>query len=182
MSPDGALTYTVRIVCPGGPLVGSTVNVLFNVVGDSLVCWCNTAPYTPGVPHSFFAITNGAGFATFNFRGGGCVEHGLPAIPGNNNFAAEVFADFVKLQECGVVSPDAVDNSGRVATDTPVWNPGANCAVGLADGVRHTPALSTATYAWCTDINSDHSVTLADAVILTPFLAAATSCPGGAGF
>lgn len=181
MSPNGALVYQVRVVGTGGPINASRVNVLFNTVGDSLVCWCNTNPYVPGSPHSFFANTNASGFATFNLRGGGCVEYNLAAIPGNFNFAGEVFADFVKLQEFGTVSPDAVDNSGRVSTDTPVWDPGASCAVGLADAVKHTTPLSTAVYSWCTDINCDNAVSLADATILTPFLAQATNCAGGAG-
>lgn len=181
MSPNGALVYQVRIVGTGGPINAARVNVLFNTVGDSLVCWCSTNPYVPGSPHSFFANTNASGFATFNLRGGGCVEYNLAAIPGDKNYAGEVFADFVKMQEIGTVSPDAVDNAGRVATDTPVWNPGASCAVGLSDAVKHTTPLATSAYSWCTDINCDKLVSLSDATILTPFLAQATSCAGGAG-
>lgn len=181
ISPNGALVYQVRVVGTGGPINAARVNVLFNTVGDSLVCWCATNPYVPGSPHSFFANTNASGNATFNLRGGGCVEYNLAAIPGDRNYAAEVFADFVKLAETGAVSPDAVDNSGRVSTDSPVWNPGASCATGLSDAVRHTTPLSSATYAWCTDINCDRAVTLADATILTPFLSQATTCAGGAG-
>lgn len=183
IAPNGGLVYTVRIVGTGGPINASRVNVLFNAVGDSLVCWCTAqGGYVAGTPHSFFANTNASGVATFNLFGGGCIENQLAAIPGNNNFAAEVFADFVKMQEVGTVSPDAVDNSGRVSTDTPVWNPGATCATGLSDAVKHTTPLATATYSWCTDINCDKAVTLGDATTLTPFLAGAVSCAGGAGF
>ena len=182
ISPDGSLTYTVRIIECNGPVNASRVNVLFNTVGDSLVCWCNTSPWVPGVPHSFFATTNASGIATFNIVGGGCVENQLAAIPGNLNFAAEVFADFVKMQECGVVSPDVVDNAGRLSTDVPVWNPAGSCATGLSDAVFHTVALATSTYRWCTDINGNVAVTLSDGVILTPYLAAAITCSGNAGY
>lgn len=182
MSPNGTLIYQVRIVCSAGPVQNSRVNVLFNTVGDSLVCWCAGNPWVPGTPHSFFANTNASGYATFNLAGGGCVEYNLAAIPGDRNYAAEVFADFVKLQECGVVSPDAVDNLGRLSTDTPVWNPGSSCQTGLSDAVRHTTPLSTSSYSWCTDINGDRLVTLGDGVILTSYLANSVSCPGGAGF
>ena len=92
-----------------------------------------------------------------------------------------VFADLCKMQECGVVSPDAVDNAGRKSTDTPVWNPAGFCATGLADAVAHTTPLANATYSWCTDINADHAVTLSDATMLTPYLANAVSCAGNAG-
>jgi hypothetical protein len=182
ISPDGSLTYTVRIIQCNGPVNASRVNVLFNTVGDSLVCWCNSSPWVPGAPHSFFATTNASGIATFNIVGGGCVENQLAAIPGNLNYAAEVFADFVKLAECGVVSPDAVDSAGRLSTDVPVWNPAGSCATGLSDAVFQTVALATSTYRWCTDINGDVAVTLSDGVILTPYLAAATTCAGNAGY
>lgn len=182
IAPNGGLTYQVRIVGTGGPINASRVNLLFNSVGDSLVCWCTAfGGYVAGSPHSYFANTNGSGIATFNLHAGGCVENQLAAIPGNNNFAAEVFADLVKMQEVGTVSPDAVDNAGRVSTDTPAWNPAGNCATGLSDAVRHTTPLATATYQWCTDINCDHAVTLGDATTLTPFLANAISCAGNAG-
>lgn len=182
ISPDGSLTYTVRIIGCHGPVPASRVNVLFSTVGDSLICWCNSSPWVPGSPHSFFAVTNGSGIATFNFFAGGCVENQLAAIPGDRNFAAEVFADFVKYAECGVVSPDVVDNAGRLSTDSPVWNPAGSCATGLSDAVFHTVALATSTYRWCTDINGDVAVTLSDGVILTPYLAAAITCSGNAGY
>lgn len=181
VTPNGSLAYSVRIVGTGGPVSGVNVEVRFNTVGDSLTCWCDGSPYVPGVPHAFAATTNAGGVATFHLAAGGCIENQLAAIPGDKNFAAEVYANSCKLAECGIVSPDAVDNSGRVSTDSPVWNPAGVCAVGLADAVRHTSPLATATYSWCTDINVDHAVTLGDATTLTPYLAAATSCAGNAG-
>lgn len=182
MAPDGSLAYTVRIVCIDGPRQNSHVNLLFTDVGDSLVCWCNTSPWVPGTPHSFFADTDVNGYATFHLFAGGCVERYLAAIPGDRNFAAEVFADFVKMNECGVVSPDAVDHAGRLSTSTPAWDPAGGCATGLSDAVLHTTALAASSYSWCTDINGDRVVSLSDGVILTPYLAAATTCSGNAGY
>lgn len=181
ISPNGNIQYQLTVRGTGGAINASRVNMLFNIVGDSLVCWCNTSPWVAGQPHSFFTNTNASGIATFNLRGGGCIEYGLTAIPGPRDFAGEIFADFVKLQEFGMVSPDAADVAGKLSTDTGGWNPGASCATGLSDAVKHTTPLSNATYAWCTDINCDKAVSLADGLILTPYLAQALSCAGGAG-
>ena len=152
----------------------------FITVADTLICWCSPRP-TPRPP-SFFSNTNASGIATFNIAAGGCIESGLAAIPGSNDIAGEIFADAVKMREFGTVSPDAVDSAGRLTTSTPsLWDPAGNCSVGLADAVQHTTPLATAVYEWCTDINCDHSCGVADAVILTPFLAGAATCVGDAG-
>lgn len=181
ISPDGSLAYSVRIVSTGGPVVNSSIRIVFSTVGDSLICWCNGSPWVPGSPHVFTASTNASGVATFHIAAGGCVENQLASIPGDKNYAAEVFADLCKMQECGVVSPDAVDNAGRKSTDSPTWNPAGSCATGLADAVAHTTPLANAVYSWCTDINADRAVTLGDATTLTPYLANAVSCAGNAG-
>jgi hypothetical protein len=184
VSPSGALAYRVTIVGSGGPINASRVEIRFNIPGDTLLCWCSVTPDPGPVPatHSFFANTTIAGVATFNIRAGGCIQYGLAAIPGASDIAGEIFADGVKMQEFGTVSPDAVDNSGRLPTTTAsLWDPAGTCATGLADAVQHTTPLSTATYDWCTDINCDNACGVADAVILTPFLAGAASCAGNAG-
>ena len=185
ISPTGALAYNVTIVGSGGPINASRVEVRFNIPGDTLVCWCNPFNPDPGpVPatHSFFANTNASGVATFNIHAGGCIEYGLAAIPGASDIAGEIFADGVKMQEFGTVSPDAVDGSGRLPTTTSsLWDPAGSCTVGLSDAVQHTTPLATAVYEWCTDINCDNACGVADAVILTPFLASAASCVGNAG-
>lgn len=184
VSPTGALAYTVTIVNNNGPINGSRIEIRFNSPGDTLLCWCASTP-DPGLPpitHSFFANTNFQGVATFNIRAGGCIQKGLAAIPGNYDFAGEIFADNVKLAEFGTVSPDAVDAAGLLPTSSPaLWNPAGMCATGLADAVQHTSSLATSIYEWCTDINCDNAVGVADAVLLTPFLAGAASCPGDAG-
>jgi hypothetical protein len=184
LSPNGALVYSVTIIGTQGPINAATVEIRFNVPGDTLTCWCSVVPDPGGVPttHSFFANTNAGGVATFNLRGGGCIERGLTAIPGSNEFAGEVFAQGVKMAEFGTVSPDAVDGAGRLPTQTPgLWDPAGTCATALADAVQHTTPLATSTYEWCTDINCDDVVGLTDATILTPFLAGSAACAGNAG-
>lgn len=176
LAPNGGLTYRVTIVGTAGPITSSLVEVRFITVADTLICWCTPRP-TPRPP-SFYATTNASGVATFNIKGGGCIQLGLAAIPGAVDIAGEVYADAVKLQEFGVVSPDAVDPAGEMATSSPAWIPGGTCAVGLADAVQHTGPLASAAYEWCTDITCDGACGAADAVILTPYMAAGTSCPG----
>ncbi len=180
ISPTGTLAYKVTIVGTGGPINASSVEVRFTSVADTLICWCSPRP-TPRPP-SFFASTNASGVATFNIHGGGCIAYNLAAIPGPKKYAAEVFADNVKMQECGTVSPDAVDASGRtpISAANGVWDPAGVCATGLADAVQHTTPLATSTYEWCTDITCDKLCGLPDAVVLTTYLAGAASCAGDA--
>lgn len=184
ISPNGNLAYRVTIVGIAGPINASRVEIRFNIPGDTLVCWCSVVPDPGPVPttHSFFANTNASGVATFNIRGGGCIQLGLAAIPGANDIAGEIFADNVKMQEFGTVSPDAVDGAGRLpTTTTSLWDPAGTCGTGLADAVQHTTPLATSVYDWCTDVNCDNACGVADAVILTPFLSSAASCAGNAG-
>jgi hypothetical protein len=181
ISPTGALAYTVTIVGSGGPIASSAVSLRFTTTGDTLICWCNIVPGPR--PRVISAVSNGVGVAVFNVTAGGCFQYGLAGIPSVLKFAGEVYADNVKLQEFGTVSPDAVDTAGRLPTNigTALWDPAGSCATGLADGVQHTTPLSTAVYEWCTDVNCDRACGLADATILTPFLAGAASCAGNAG-
>lgn len=182
ISPNGGLAYTVTIIGSGGPIPSAAVSLRFTTAGDTLICWCATVPGPRPRVIPFPSATNGVGVASISITAGGCIEYGLAAIPGVLDFAGEVYADNVKMQEFGVVSPDAVDSAGRLPTSTTsLWDPAGNCATGLADGVQHTEPLSTATYEWCTDVNCDDAVGLADASILTPFLAGAATCVGNAG-
>lgn len=133
--PDGSLPCEMIIrdySCT--PIVDADVTIRFSPATDSLICWCSTAPS----PHIFHARTDAQGRARFNIAAGGCLANDDPRIPGANRIVAEVFSNDIKLVECGLVSPDAVDNSGHGALDPGGWSPGANCTVGLADGVFHT--------------------------------------------
>ncbi len=180
ISPDGSLAYTVTIAACNGPIAAAAVQLRFTTVGDTLICWCATVPGPR--PRVFSATTNANGVATFNIAAGGCIQYNLAAIPGPLKFAAEVFADGIKYQECGTVSPDAVDAAGRLPTNTQsLWDPAGVCATGLSDAVKHTTPLATATYNWCTDLNCDLVVGLSDATLLTPYLASSSSCIGDAG-
>jgi hypothetical protein len=180
ISADGSLTYQVSIICQNGPVVGSLVEVRFNSVGDTLTCWCFDDPGPR--PHFYQAATNSLGVAEFRIRGGGCVELEDPAIPGVRKHVAEVYADGVKMQELGLVSPDIVDANGRRAVDAPNgWDPAGTCGSGLADAVAFTPSIASSEYDWCADMNCDDAVTISDAVTLTPYLSGSIACPGDAG-
>lgn len=170
--------YSVTIVGSGGPLNGSLVQIRFNAVGDTLTCWCssNAGPR----PYVFSGNTNGSGIATFQIRAGGCIEKGLAAIPGNSDFAGEIYADGIRMQEFGTVSPDVTDSNGNRPTATgDVWNPAGSCATGLADAVEHgTPLGSGTSTDWCSDMDCNGVVGGTDGVRLTPFLGQAISCAG----
>jgi hypothetical protein len=177
ISPNGALAYCVTIAGEAGVINASRVELRFTNVADTMVCWCSPRP-TPRPP-SFFQNTGPTGVACFNLLGGGCIQRGLAAIPGTRKYAGEVFADNIKMQEFGIVSPDAADAAGRIATNqNPTWDPMGSCLVGLSDAVRHTTPLATNVYNWCSDINCDDIVGLFDGVNLTTYLAQAISCPG----
>lgn len=173
--------YNVTIAGTGGVIAGSLVELRFITVGDTLTCWCssNSGPR----PYVFAQSTDGSGIARFVIAAGGCIEKGLPAIPGTVDYAGEVYADGVKMQEFGTVSPDAVDGNGKRPTEFSggVWDPAGNCAAGLADAVEHGTPLGSSNYDWCTDFNCDGAVGSSDGVIITPFLSQAASCTGNAG-
>jgi len=116
-APAHAAKYNVTILGAGGPINGAVVQVRMIAPGDTLACWCDT----PVGPRSyvFQQVTNSSGVARFIIGGGGCIQYDLAATPGNLNYAGEVYADGVRMQEFGVVSSDAVDTAGRRATDTP---------------------------------------------------------------
>lgn len=177
--PSHAAKYNVTIAGSGGPIGGAAVQLRMIAPGDTLTCWCSGLPGPR--PYVFLQSTNSAGVARFVIGGGGCIQYGLAAIPGTNDYAGEAYADGIRLQEFGVVSSDVVDATGRRATDTPRWNPTGVCGAGLTDAVEHTGPLSTVTFEWCTDFNCDNATGVADAVIVTPFLAGAASCGGSSG-
>jgi len=177
--PNHGAKYNVTIVGSGGPVASSAIQIRMITAGDTLACWCNGLPGPR--PYVFQQSTNTMGQARFVIGGGGCVQYGLASIPGTIDYAGEVYADGVRMQEIGIVSSDAVDAAGRRATDTPRWNPGGSCGAGISDAVEHTGPLANDLYDWCTDFNCDAATGVADAVIVTPFLAGAASCPGTSG-
>lgn len=180
-----AAKYQVTILGTGGPINGAVVQVRMITVGDTLVCWCNTPagprPYVFQQTTAVGGIPPVAGYAAFQILGGGCIQYGLAAIPGGLDYAGEVFADGIRMQEFGTVSTDAVDNTGKRATDAVRWNPAGFCSAGLADAVEHTNPWALAQYDWCSDFNCDNVTGLTDATIGTPFLSGAASCAGSSG-
>jgi hypothetical protein len=107
------------------------------------------------------ATTNPSGVATFQVAGGLCLDPATIA----GGVAVEVYVNDIKLKEVGQVSPDVVET------------PSGACEVGLADAVEFTSPLSTSTYSFCYDLNTDGGVGLTDAVILTSPAATAQTCP-----
>ena len=166
LSPSGGIPYTVEVVGTEGPIDTALVQIVFSTETDGLVCWC-----VGQVHPTIEAYTNALGQATFNISGGGCVDSSLVSSPP----AVEIFANGIKLAEVGVVSSDGVDDNGFVATD-PSYNPNGTCVVGVGDATFHTSPIIASTYAFCTDINSDGAVSLADAVLITDDIVAASSC------
>jgi len=165
ISPDGSLDYVVTVVGDEGPIDSALVQLVFSTEAAGLICWCigQTEPLIQGT-------TGPSGEVTFLIAGGGCLDpDSVITLP-----AVEVFANATKLKEVGVVSVDAVDELQRLPTQG--WNPGGFCTSGLSDGVFHTPPLKLGAYSFCSDINSDLAVTLADALLLTPGLKLGSVC------
>jgi len=154
-SPDGSIPTTFTIVSTSGPLNGATVELRYTAVGDAAACWCATQ-----VHPIISGVTNPSGQVTFNVRGGGCLKPATIA----GGVAIRVFVNNIACKEIGQVSPDV--NS---TTSPP-------CTVSLSDAVDFTGPLSTSTYSFCFDLNSDNQVGLTDAVIFTSPAANAATC------
>ena len=156
-SPDGGLPYRVTIVGTSGPIDSANVTLVWTVAGDTATCWC-TAQTHPSVSSS----TNASGIAVFTLRLGRCLN---PAtIPGG--VAIEVFVNSIKIKEVGQVSPD-VFTGGAL---------GPPCVAGVSDAIQFTFPLATGTYGFCFDLNSDGTVGLSDATLVTAPLATAATC------
>lgn len=154
--PDSSMPTTMTIVSSSGPLANALVELRYTAQGNSDACWCTSQPHP-----SVFQVTNASGQATFKIAGGGCLNPATIA----GGVAIQVYVNNILCKEIGQVSPDVI------STTTPP------CAVSLADAVSFTGPLSSATYGFCYDLNSDLSVGLTDAVLFTPPAAGAASCP-----
>lgn len=164
-SPSGALEYIVTVNSSAGPVDGAVVTIVFGTEAEGLACWC------AGQTHpEISSVANSSGEASFFIAAGGCLDPseltGSPAI--------EVFANGVKLAEVGMVSSDAVDNSGTFPWNG--WNPGGTCEVGISDGVLHTTPIASGGSDFCSDIDSDGQVALSDAVLLTADISTGAAC------
>jgi len=167
-SPDGSLAYVVDVVGASGPIDSALVQIIVGTEADGIICWC------VGQTHpTIEAFTNAAGQATFNIAAGGCVDSALVVTPP----AVEVFANGIKIGQPGVVSADVVDSNGTLAQGG--WTPGASCAVSVGDAVYFTPFIANGTYGFCADLDSNGTVSLSDAVLVTPPIAFGASCTAG---
>lgn len=165
-NPNGAAEYTVVVNnSNGAPLNGATVLVVFSSEADGLICWCANQEH-PIIE----AVTNVSGEATFNIAAGGCIDPSLVASPP----AVQVFANGVLLGEVGAVGADAVDQAGTLPTSG--WNPGGSCDSTLPDAVFFTVPISTNTYTFCVDFNSDGATGILDAVFITVPLSTGQLC------
>jgi len=164
-SPQGTLPYTVTVVGSQGPVDTALVEIVFDAAADALVCWCT------GQAHPVISgVTNAAGQVTFFIEAGGCVD---PARLGST--VAEVYANGILLNSVGLTSPDAVDGTGNLPTDGG-YATGGVCTVGLSDATFHTGPISSGTYEFCSDMDSDLGVALADAVLLTTPISSGETC------
>ena len=164
-TPGGSMAYTVTVVGSQGPVDTALVEIVFSPAADALVCWCS------GQAHPVIsAVSNAAGEATFFIEAGGCVD---PARLGST--VAEVYANGILLNSVGLTSPDAVDGTGNLPTDGG-YATGGVCTVGLSDATFHTGPISSGTYEFCSDMDSDLGVALADAVLLTTPISSGETC------
>ncbi len=154
--PDSSMNTTMTIVSSSGPLANALVELRYTANGNSAACWCSSQPHP-----SVFKVTNASGQAVFRIAGGGCLD---PATI-SGGVAIQVYVNNILCKQIGQVSPDVV------STTSPP------CVVSLADAVQFTGPLSTSTYGFCFDLNSDLSVGLTDAVLFTPPAASAATCP-----
>ncbi len=166
-APGGGLQYMVTVNGSEGPIDTATVQLVFSTEADGLIAWCTGQDHTNRI---ISAQTNASGIATFDIAAGGCIDPArVAATP-----VVEVFANGIKLAEVGCVSPDVVDANGVLPTDG--WNVTTSTSVSLSDAGFHTPPVKTGVYEYCTDLNSDLSVDLADATILTPYIKGGNNC------
>lgn len=151
----------------------------------------NTFQICPGPPNAAtvyqYILPSGQSHVSMElFAGGGCLpanhsscSSGFPTEPVAVVLSINYFQNGMLVCDAGyipVVSPNITDWQGRRMCGTPAWSACGVALVGLTDAVAFTPALSTANYDRCVDMNGSLSVNVADAVILTPYLAYAVQC------
>jgi hypothetical protein len=154
--PSGSTEYKVIVVGSSGPIDNALVRIVFSDEADTLVCWCVSQDH-PVIE----ATTNINGEASFFIGAGGCLEPAQLSTP-----PVTVYADGVLLAQVGAVSADVGDDSGRLPHEG--WNPGATCGVSLSDAIYFTDPITTGTYDFCSDLDSNGAVDVTDAVIITP--------------
>jgi hypothetical protein len=186
--PTADVTYKVTAMSSLGPVVGATIEVRVNTTANGAnpkICWCTVGGQaTSGGTKksttstvSFTSTTNGVGVAEFKIAAGGCVTHlvGVRFV--------EVFGNSIKIGQVGAISPDAVDQTGKLPTDTgyapndgaPI--PAPACVVGLSDTSYLTPAFKGTVFNVCGDFAFPYAVVgLSDVTTFTPHIKGAHAC------
>jgi hypothetical protein len=155
-SPQGSIDYEVVVASSAGPIQGVVVTVKFTAEAMGLICMCS------GGGDTYHAVSDINGVAKFNIAAGGCLDPSQLSAP-----PAEVYANGgLLLGQVGATGADVVDNTGLFPWQG--WNPGGTCDAGVGDAVVHTGPIKSGAYSFCTDVNSNGSIDLGDAVILTP--------------
>lgn len=169
IAPDGLFGFAVNVGGTLGPVNGAFVECTVAAASDPLVAWC-----IGQVHPTFSAIANVAGDVTFFVAGGGC-------LPTGNR--VEIKADGIPIGTAAINSPDIVNGAGQRALTSGQDNCDPQVAgstgVGLSDAVAHTGNIALGLVDRCSNMtgpNYDDNVGLPDAIILTTYITAGTSC------
>ena len=178
--------YTVHVEGPLGPVAGAFVEVEVSADADVLVSWCigasNPLPGYPTQVHPLLTgFTDANGNVSFTYYGGGCLDPGDFSGP---TFVAQVRATGIVLDEPYISSPDAVDGSGKKATDDPAQrrcdlvNGVATAQVSLSDAVFHSRPIKLGLREPCTKFTPPFNtgVNISDAAFLTPYIKLGRRC------
>jgi len=182
---NGIGGYTVHVEGALGPVSGAFVEVEVSPDADVLVGWCiGKSTPTPGYPTQVHPLltgfTDANGNVGFQYYGGGCLSHTDFA---GATFIAQVRADGIVLDEPFINSPDAVDATGKKATDDSERSCDlvvgvATSQVSLADAVFHSRPIKLSLREPCTKFTPPFNgfVSVADATFLTPYIKLGRKC------
>lgn len=159
--PGGLLTYQVLVRDDAdNPVNGALVQIVTPPAISLILCNCNFLnPLTD--------ITDANGVATFQIQAGGCID------PDSVGAYFEVTADSIYLASVGGVSPDAVDDNGKLPWQG--WAAGS-CQTSLADAVFHYPKISVRAFNFCTDLDSDNRISIVDGILMTDSILMGSGC------
>lgn len=184
VTPDASFGFTVNVQGQGGPINGAFVSVHVGGLNDDLLAYCvgQLRAGPDGDDGSYLIAsgnTNAGGDVTFLIAGGGCI----PTESLGENWVVEVRADGVVLDNVVINSPDIVSTAGLrpIAAGADNCDPqggGGVTDVGLSDAVSHTGNIALGLTDLCSKMTAPFTdpVALPDAVVLTGYIVAGTSC------
>lgn len=160
--PGGLLTYQVLVRDEASnPVSGAQVEIVTPPAISTILCACTFS-------NPLIDVTDVNGVASFQIQAGGCID------PDSVGAYFEVHADNSFLASVGGVSPDAVDDSGRLPWQG--WSP-TLCQTGIADAIFHYNSISIRSFSFCTDLDSDGRISMLDAILMTDSVQIGTNCP-----